>query len=350
MADAGQQPAVGTGGSIDEAAAKHADVLTGEPDNQDEGGAQVEGEEPEAEETEESEADAVEEPEDGDDEADAEDDEDSDTSDDEDDDSEGEEDDEGDDEPVFKVKVSGEELEVPQSELIAGYARQADYTKKTQALSEERKAFQAEAESVRAERQQYATLLENLKAQVDSGGEQEPDWDKLYAENPNEWMRQRELHRSRREKREAIEAEQARLRQQQEAERQVQLREHLTEESAKLTEVIPEWADEDKAKEEKQRVVKYATESVGFSEQEVSQIYDHRAVNVLRKAMLYDELVSKRGKVKPDKGERSPRAAKPGTTRKVSTSKARATKKSRERLATTGSLNDAAALIMETLD
>lgn len=41
-----------------------------------------------------------------------------------------------------KVTVDGEEIEVPFNEAISGYQRQADYTRKTQQLAEERKNVQ----------------------------------------------------------------------------------------------------------------------------------------------------------------------------------------------------------------
>jgi hypothetical protein len=41
-----------------------------------------------------------------------------------------------------KVKVDGEELDVPFSEAIQGYQRQADYTRKTQELSQQREQLQ----------------------------------------------------------------------------------------------------------------------------------------------------------------------------------------------------------------
>jgi hypothetical protein len=40
------------------------------------------------------------------------------------------------------VKLDGEELQIPLSEAIAGYQRQADYTRKTQELSEQREQVQ----------------------------------------------------------------------------------------------------------------------------------------------------------------------------------------------------------------
>ncbi len=42
------------------------------------------------------------------------------------------------------VKASGEEVEVELDELIKGYQQGTDYTKKSQALAEQRKAIEAE--------------------------------------------------------------------------------------------------------------------------------------------------------------------------------------------------------------
>jgi len=41
-----------------------------------------------------------------------------------------------------KVKVDGEELDVPFNEALQGYQRQADYTRKTQELASQREQFQ----------------------------------------------------------------------------------------------------------------------------------------------------------------------------------------------------------------
>ena len=46
-------------------------------------------------------------------------------------------------EPWVTVKVDGEEIRVSQSELVAGYQRQADYTRKSQALAAERRKYDA---------------------------------------------------------------------------------------------------------------------------------------------------------------------------------------------------------------
>ena len=46
--------------------------------------------------------------------------------------------------PKYRVKVSGEEVEVSLDELLNGYSRTADYQKKTQSLAEQRKAVEAD--------------------------------------------------------------------------------------------------------------------------------------------------------------------------------------------------------------
>src|SRR5215831_9393645 len=45
------------------------------------------------------------------------------------------------DEPRHTVKVDGNEYEVPLSELVAGYQRNEDYTRKTQALADQRRSL-----------------------------------------------------------------------------------------------------------------------------------------------------------------------------------------------------------------
>lgn len=45
-------------------------------------------------------------------------------------------------EPKYTVKVNGEDVEVTQEELLRGYMRQSDYTRKTQALADERQRIE----------------------------------------------------------------------------------------------------------------------------------------------------------------------------------------------------------------
>lgn len=63
-------------------------------------------------------------------------------------------------EPTYLVKVDGREVSVTHDELLNGYMRQADYTRKTQSLSEQRQAVsQMEALSQALERDPHGTLV-----------------------------------------------------------------------------------------------------------------------------------------------------------------------------------------------
>ncbi len=64
----------------------------------------------------------------------------------------------------FVVKVDGKEIEVPKDELIRGYQREADYTRKTQKLAEERKLVESEFQQVRAEREAAQAAIEAARA------------------------------------------------------------------------------------------------------------------------------------------------------------------------------------------
>jgi len=60
---------------------------------------------------------------------------------------------------VVPVKVDGQELRVPLSEAISGYQRQADYTRKTQELAQQREEIQyAQAIQAALERDPEATI------------------------------------------------------------------------------------------------------------------------------------------------------------------------------------------------
>jgi hypothetical protein len=66
------------------------------------------------------------------------------------------------DKPV-KLNVAGEEIDVPLKEALAGYQRQADYTRKTQELSEQRKQVQFGAALQEALQNDPKNTLELLK-------------------------------------------------------------------------------------------------------------------------------------------------------------------------------------------
>jgi hypothetical protein len=241
---------------------------------------------------------------------------------------------------TFTVKVDGKEVAVTLDELQKGYSRTQDYTRKTQQIAEVRKQVEQETQAIRAEREQYAQLLGALQAQLQTS-EPQVDLERLYHEDPIEWVRQKEVLRERQEKAYAIQAEQQRLSQLSQQEQQRAMEAHLDSEKDALLAALPEWRDPKKAKAEKALVLESA-KSVGFSDDDLKSVYDHRLVLLLRKAAMYDQMVSKRQGIKPVVNN-GPRPAKPGAAGRVSTTTE--STRAKQRLAKTGRVDDAASAI-----
>ena len=241
---------------------------------------------------------------------------------------------------TFTVKLDGKEVSVTLDELQKGYSRTQDYTRKTQQIAEVRKQVEQETQAVRAERQQYAQLLGALQAQLQAT-EPQVDLDRLYHEDPIEWVRQKEVMRERQEKAYAIQAEQQRLSQLSQYEQQRAMEETLSSQKDALLAALPTWKDPKTARAEKALVVESA-KAAGFSEEDLKSVYDHRLVLLLRKAGLYDQMVSKRQGIKPVVNN-GPRPAKPGAAGRVSTTTE--STRAKQRLAKTGRIDDAVSAI-----
>ena len=253
---------------------------------------------------------------------------------------------EDDQEPVeevktrYKAKVGGEEVEVELDELINGYQRSKDYTQKSQALAEQRKAIDAERghlEQVKQERMAYAQKLQALDSFLSQQNRGE-DLEVLKETDPIGYA-VKVAEQSQREKQLAVvRAEQQRIAQQQQAEQQQSLQNHLKSEAEKLASVIPELATP-KGDAIRKEIREYA-KSVGWSDQELSSVYDHRAVLTLYKAMKFEQLQ----KGKPDtlkKVQQAPKMLKPGTS--TPNTKSAQDKQVMQRLRQSGKVRDAAA-------
>jgi hypothetical protein len=113
--------------------------------------------------------------------------------------------------------------------------------------------------------------------------------------------------------------EQQRVQQEQAAQIQAESQQRLAHERDRMNEIIPEWLDEKIAAKEKAAVVNYAQRQ-GYSETELSQVSDARAVSMIRKAYLYDELMSGKpaAQKKTAKAPRMTKSGQPKSGRQIS--------------------------------
>ena len=243
--------------------------------------------------------------------------------------------------PRYKVKASGEEIEVTLDDLIKGYQREADYTKKTQTLAEQRKQVEAERqviEQAKLQRDQYQERLAMIESALRTYAPQE-NLEALKETDPIGYAVKVAEQTQREKQLQAVQMERARIAQQQQAEQSQNLNSHLAVEAQKLAEAIPEYADEQKSVQVKKDIRDYARK-IGWSDEELASVYDSRAVLTLYRAMQYEKLMGNKAGVTKKVNE-APKMLKPGVSRQTDVNSEQ-TKKAMNQLKRTGNVRDAA--------
>lgn len=246
---------------------------------------------------------------------------------------------------TFTVKVDGQEVEVTQDELINGYSRQQDYTRKTQELSQQRKTIEQQQAELAQRDAIYSQLLPKMEAQLKGGLANEPDWNALYEDDPVGYVREKQLWDEKKEKLNAVSAEQQRLQQEAFAQQQQQIAQFVEYGNQKLLEIIPEWQNQEVATKEKLAISEYAVNTLGYTPEEIQQVYDYRALLGLRNAWLNSKTVEATKKKPTQKAPA--RVARPGTTNRPKT--AAPVKKAKQRLAKSGKVQDAAKVFEQLI-
>ncbi len=241
----------------------------------------------------------------------------------------------------FVVKAAGEEREVTLQELIEGYQKGTDYHKKTNQLAEQRKTVEAEKAAIEQAKQARDAYSERLKVMDNflSQQMQGEDIESLKETDPIAYA-VKVAERTQQEKQLAqLRAEQQRIAREQQAEHEAVMEKRLVEEAKRVAEAIPDYAHPEKGEKVRSELRSFA-KSIGYSDAELANATDSRAVLTLWMASQYQKL----------------QKAKPGVTKKVAeapkmlrsgnaTGKTIATEAAKQdfaRLRKTGSRQDAA--------
>jgi hypothetical protein len=247
--------------------------------------------------------------------------------------------------PVYRVTVDGNEIEVTQDELLNGYSRQQDYTRKTQELANQRKLIEQQAQELQQRDAIYAQLLPKMEAQLKGELVNEPDWSSLYDDDPIAYVREKQIWDEKKEKLTAVSAEQQRLQQEAYAQQQQQIAHVVQDGQQRILQIIPEWKNAEIASKEKSAIRNYGINVLGYSAQEMDAIYDYRALLGLRNAWLNSKTVEATKKKPTQKAPA--RVARPGSTsRKKSLAPAQ---RAKQVLAKTGKVQDAAKVFEQFL-
>ncbi len=237
---------------------------------------------------------------------------------------------------LHTVRIDGAEQGVTLEELKAGYQRQADYTRKTQSLADERRTLQSE-------RSQYQALLQSLSQTLAAGPQGPPD-QALFDSNPAEYIRQSEQWQARQQVAGAAAREQQRLHELQSLEEAEAEAAYLAREDSLLARSVPGWADPVARHNGKAELADYLVRGYGATPDDLDVFTDHRLVLLAHKAMQYDRLMSKRD-LAQKKVRGVPQVQSPGAARSRQEVDAATVKALRDQFHKTGSIDDAAKLM-----
>jgi hypothetical protein len=244
---------------------------------------------------------------------------------------------------LHQVIVNGEKIDVELEELKAGYQKDADYRRKTEEIAIERRELKAEENRLK---NQYSTKMDDLNSLVATlNAEINNDYnskelDRLWDEDPTEAAK---VNRKIEKRKQTIQQAQQKLREHQ----QTQFREIINEEQRKLRLKHPEIVDPINGHAVQTNIVNYLN-SKGFSNEDISKIYDSRYFDVIMDGINFQKtkaakpsLVSK--KVKPSNFVKSgTKSTKEELNSKTRLNQLKALKKS-------GSPKDATDLLMRYL-
>ena len=259
------------------------------------------------------------------------------------DESEIEDEEEVDEEQTFTVKAAGEEKEVTLDELKKSYQLGSDYTKKTQEVAEQRKVIEQEAKAIieaRQVRDDYSRKLQAVNQFLVGGNQTKEDLTAMKENDPIGYAVKVAEMTEKKEQLQIVQAEQQRIAQEQNSDREANMQNYVEQEAQKLTQSLPEFSDKAKGEQIRNDIRSYG-KKVGFTDEELSSVYDSRHVLVLHKAAQWDKLQASKSGVKK-KVAKAPKMVKGGA--KVKQNATDRTKKQMQRLQQTGSARDAAAI------
>ena len=229
------------------------------------------------------------------------------------------------------IEVDGEKLSV--DEIKLGYMRQADYTKKTQAVAEQRKA--AEEQTANYE----STLSALLTASgADLSRFDNVDWEQAAVQNPDQYEQAKAMYEQTKQTHDFIRAQANEHQQRSQAQQQAAMKENAKESLTVLKSTIPNWNND-----LYYSIGEYATGSLGVTTEEFNEVHDHRMITALYKAMQFDRAkteTQKKVKATPKKTLSGKKAEPKDLGKKDNYRKAR------DRLKKSGSMEDAVQALL----
>jgi len=248
-------------------------------------------------------------------------------------------------EPRYAVKVDGAEVEVSLEDLKQGYSGQQYVQKGMQEASAQKKEAEAVYTALTNERQQIAELYQSLQQGGFAPQPTKPTKE-LFDADPIGYMQKNLAYE---EEMGTWNNQMAQLEQVSNKQSQAQnnaKQAYLQEQMQILTKEIPEFADTAKGNKLREQLVNVGSTTYGYTNEEIGQITDARAIKVLNDAMKYQDIISGKSKAKV-KTTSTKSVIKPGAKR-MATPNAKVRSRQQAKLKGSGDMKDALDLILNT--
>ena len=245
---------------------------------------------------------------------------------------------------TYSIKVNGENVDVTLNDLKQSFSGQKYIQQGMKAAAQMKKEAEEAFNGLNQQREHLNQLMQKVEQQGVISQPTPPSKELLSAD-PLGYI---EADATYREQMGAYQTQQQQIGQQQQAMQQAQgqaHQAHLQSQMAELQQAIPDFSDAKKAPKMKERLVKQGM-AEGYTAEEIGGIVDHRAMKVLQKAMLYDQMMEGGSDVQAKLKKARP-LMKAGT-KKQPTSDAKKQRQQMSKLKKTGSIHDAAKLLFES--
>jgi hypothetical protein len=225
-------------------------------------------------------------------------------------------------------------------EALAGYIKEATFKQRLNKVHEARQAVEGQAAEVAQWRDAYAQRLQMLDRELAELTPAEPDWDREFAANPAKARADQKAFQAIYGKRQQIAQEMARVAAETRQQQDANVQRYAIQQFGEFVQEA-NYRDE-KALQSELSVIRAYLRKEGFNEAEAATVYDKRMLHVARKAALYDQMTSSKPKpVRPGQGK----TLIPGVAKPIGNAARRHIDDAQNRLAKTGRLEDAAAVM-----
>lgn len=250
----------------------------------------------------------------------------------------------------MKTKIDGKDGSVRLRDLLKSHQLEGHLNQKLMTHADERKAFETERQNFGRERAEKLVRMDAGLKTLERALTAEYagiDWQTLQASDPAEFNAKYVGYQQRHAQLQDIANQIGAEQQQHQTEMAAKATAYLNEQRSLMAAKIPEWSDATRRAKDRLEIVEYA-KGYGLTPQEVDGITDHRQALILRDAWNWHKLQ----KAKPavlNKVRTAPRLLKPGTTQSRTEQSNAAAKGERAKLAQTGKVSDATALLKRHL-